>query len=100
MIAIVAIGLASLIETMSWWFDWLRIAGAVYLIWLGVKLIRSSGVSGDLGRVPAPRGGFFLQGLLVLMSNPKALGEFAARWVANVKSTPLASRTRVRDTPR
>src|SRR5207237_565700 len=30
------------------------------------------------GKTPAPRGGFFLQGFLVLMSNPKALLWFGA----------------------
>ena len=78
MIAFVVVGLASLIETMSWWFDWLRLIGAAYLVWVGVKLIRSSGATGDFGQAPAPRGGFFLQGFLVLMSNPKALFFFGA----------------------
>src|SRR5205809_4567605 len=35
------VGLSSVIEAMGWLFDWLRIAGAVYLAWLGWKLIRS-----------------------------------------------------------
>src|SRR5687767_7037780 len=34
------VGLASVIEAMGWLFDWLRIAGAIYLAWLGWKLIR------------------------------------------------------------
>jgi homoserine/homoserine lactone efflux protein len=47
MMATLVIGLASVIETMGWWFDWLRLAGAAYLVWLGWKLIRSSGEVGD-----------------------------------------------------
>jgi threonine/homoserine/homoserine lactone efflux protein len=43
MIGIVGIGLTSLIEAMGHWFDWLRLAGAAYLVWLGWKMIRSSG---------------------------------------------------------
>lgn len=78
MIAIVAIGLASLIAAVGWWFDWLRLAGAAYLIWLGVKLFRSSGALGASGTIAAPRGGFVWQGFLVLMSNPKALFFFGA----------------------
>ena len=35
MIGVVGIGLTSLIEAMGHWFDWLRLAGAAYLIWLG-----------------------------------------------------------------
>ena len=78
MIAIVAVGLTSIIATMGWWFDWLRLVGAAYLIWLGIKLFRSSGAIGAPGEVAAPRGGFFWQGFLVLMSNPKALFFFGA----------------------
>jgi len=78
MIAIVLVGLTSLIETMGVWFDWLRLAGAAYLVWLGWKLLRSKGGLGGTANAPRPRGGFFLQGFLVLMSNPKALLLFGA----------------------
>src|SRR5437868_11371962 len=36
-IGIVAIGLTSLMATMGYWFDWVRFAGAAYLVWLGIK---------------------------------------------------------------
>ena len=78
MMLIVLVGLTSIIETMGYWFDWVRLAGAAYLVWLGWKLIRSPGALGDPKKTPAPRGGFFLQGFLVLMSNPKALLMFGA----------------------
>jgi len=78
-IGIVAVGLASLMATMGYWFDWVRFAGAAYLVWLGIKLIRSpvEGISVDEKPAP-PRGGFFLQGFLVLLSNPKVLIFFGA----------------------
>ena len=77
-IGIVAVGLTSLMATMGYWFDWVRFAGAAYLVWLGIKLIRSpvEGVNADAP--PPPRGGFFLQGFLVLLSNPKVLVFFGA----------------------
>ncbi len=78
MIAIVVVGLASIIATMSWWFDWVRMAGAAYLIWLGWKLIRSNAAFGATRASTVPRGGFFLQGFLVILSNPKALLFFGA----------------------
>jgi threonine/homoserine/homoserine lactone efflux protein len=78
MIAIVVVGLASLVEAMGFWFEWVRLAGAAYLIWLGFKLIRSSGAFAEPGSAPAPRGGFFLQGFLVAVSNPKTLVFFGA----------------------
>jgi homoserine/homoserine lactone efflux protein len=77
-IALVGVGLASLIEALGWWFDWVRIAGAAYLVWLGVKLIRSPDGLGDPGTAPQPRSGFLLQGFLVAISNPKTLVFFGA----------------------
>ncbi|MBO4227003.1 LysE family translocator [Bradyrhizobium neotropicale] len=78
-IGVVAVGLTSLMATMGYWFDWVRFAGAAYLVWLGIKLIRSpvAEVSSD-EPPPPPRGGFFLQGFLVLLSNPKVLVFFGA----------------------
>src|SRR4051812_23884225 len=77
-IGIVAIGLTSLMATMGYWFDWVRFAGAAYLVWLGIKLIRAPVEGVDAKAPPPPRGGFFLQGFLVLLSNPKVLVFFGA----------------------
>jgi threonine/homoserine/homoserine lactone efflux protein len=78
MIGVVGIGLTSLIEAMGHWFDWLRIAGAAYLVWLGWKMIRSSGQDGEMRAAKPPRGGFLIQGVLVALSNPKTLVFFGA----------------------
>ncbi len=78
MMLVLIVGLSSIIATMGVWFDWLRLAGAAYLIWLGWKLLRSEGAFGQSGDTPKPRGGFFLQGFLVLLGNPKALLWFGA----------------------
>ena len=77
-ISIVAVGLTSLMATMGVWFTWVRLAGAAYLVWLGVKLIRTPDLLDDTNAPPPPRGGFFLQGFLVLLSNPKVLVFFGA----------------------
>jgi len=78
-IGILAVGLTSLMATMGYWFDWVRFAGAAYLVWLGIKLIRVpvEGVNADAPPRP-PRGGFFLQGFVVALSNPKLLVFFGA----------------------
>jgi threonine/homoserine/homoserine lactone efflux protein len=78
MIGVVGIGLTSMIEAMGHWFDWLRLAGAAYLIWLGWKMIRSAGTASATGSSRTPRGGFLLQGVLVALSNPKTLIFFGA----------------------
>src|SRR6202165_1096146 len=78
-IAIVAIGLTSLMATTGYWFDWVRFAGAAYLVWLGIKLIRAPVLGVNVEEPPPPpRGGVFLQGFLVLLSNPKVLVFFGA----------------------
>ena len=43
MMLVLIVGLSSIIATMGVWFDWLRFIGAAYLIWLGWKLLRSTG---------------------------------------------------------
>ena len=78
MIALVGVGLASLIEALGWWFEVVRLIGAAYLVYLGVKLIRSTGALGEPRKVAVPRVGFFLQGFLVAISNPKTLVFFGA----------------------
>jgi len=77
-IGIIAVGLTSLMATMGYWFEWVRFAGAAYLVWLGIRLFLSSGAMSATDAPPPPRGGFFLQGFLVLLSNPKVLVFFGA----------------------
>lgn len=81
MLAVAGIGLTSLIAAMGQWFELLRLAGALYLIYLGWKMWRGADSLADgLGNAGArtPRGGFFLQGFLVAISNPKMLFFFGA----------------------
>jgi len=77
-VALVLLGLTSLIAAMGTWFDWVRLAGAAYLIWLGWKLLteQSAPEEGTAPRIP--RGGFFVQGIAVELSNPKTLLFFGA----------------------
>ena len=77
-VGVLVIGLASVIETMGVWFDWVRFIGAAYLVWIGTKMFRASGKLEEPGKTAAPRGGFFLQGFLVMLSNPKVLIFFGA----------------------
>ena len=75
--AIAIFGLASAVQIMGVWFDILRVAGAAYLIWLGIKLLRAKGELLAATAI-APRSGFFLQGFMVILSNPKVLLVFGA----------------------
>jgi threonine/homoserine/homoserine lactone efflux protein len=72
-----AMGLGALLAASETAFTVAKVAGAAYLIWLGIKTFRSEAVlrPGEA----APRGrSFYLQGLLVGASNPKAVLFFAA----------------------
>ena len=78
-LSIAVFGLASAIAIMGFWFDVLKYAGAAYLVWLGLKLLMSKGELMSPERVaPPPAGGFFLQGFVVILSNPKMLLLFGA----------------------
>lgn len=77
-IAIVAAGLGALLSTSALAFDVLKFCGAAYLIWLGIQKWRAAPhVIEEDTVVVAPRG-LFLQGLLVNLSNPKAIVFIAA----------------------
>ena len=72
-LAIAALGLSTAIEVMGVWFDLLRWAGAAYLVWLGIKLLRGKGDLAVGAERARPSGSFFLQGFIVILSNPKML---------------------------
>ena len=77
MVLIVALGLETVVAFMADWFVVVKLLGAAYLIWLGIKLWRSDG---DLGGADTKRPGmgYFWQGVIVIWSNPKALILFGA----------------------
>jgi threonine/homoserine/homoserine lactone efflux protein len=77
-IAVVGLGLTSAIEALGRWFDWLRLIGAAYLVWLGWRMLRAEGAIQAQAGAKAPPGGFLTQGLLVSLSNPKTLVFFGA----------------------
>ena len=77
-LGIAALGLGAALKVMGVWFDALRYAGAAYLLWLGIKLLRSKGDLAMAADRARPNGSFFLQGFIVIMSNPKMLVLFGA----------------------
>ena len=79
MILVVATGMEALVSFMGWAFDWIKLVGAAYLIWLGFKMLRSKG---ELGTAKAVKDRSFmaivLEGFFVIWANPKALIFFGA----------------------
>ncbi|GHA11155.1 transporter [Devosia pacifica] len=85
MTLVVAFGMQALVAFMGVAFDWIKLIGAAYLIWLGFNMLRSRG---DLGTAEAVRDktnlGIAIEGFLVILSNPKALiflGAFIPQFV-------------------
>ena len=75
---IATIGLSSLLNVVTEAFEWLRWAGAVYLVYLGIKQWRSAGQALNIETSPASRANLFVQGFVVTTFNPKSLIFIAA----------------------
>jgi len=71
LVSIVIAVMSWVVEAMAHWFDWIRLAGAAYLIWLGISCIRLGSRLDASGKVA--RSGCFREGLAVAIANPKVL---------------------------
>jgi len=83
-----ALGMTSVMVLMSEWFDVIRWAGAIYLVWLGVTRLRQVLKPGNAGAMAKSQVGqsrvWFLQGTAVALSNPKVmlfLGAFLPQFI-------------------
>lgn len=85
MILVVGLGLQAVMGFMAFAFDWIKLAGAAYLIWLGYNMLMSKGELGAAAAGPAKSyRRLMLDGFLVIWSNPKALiflGAFLPQFV-------------------
>lgn len=77
-LGVVAAGLGALLATSATAFDALKLIGAAYLIWLGVQKWREDPIPVGTDGIPEAPNGLFLQGLLVNLTNPKAIVFMAA----------------------
>lgn len=75
-----AMGLGALLAASETAFTTTKLVGAAYLVWLGIKTFtsRAQPFAVETAEVEAPRKSFYLQGLMVGGSNPKALIFFSA----------------------
>ena len=77
-LAIVALGLGAVLAASESAFFLIKILGAAYLVWLGIQKWRAPAIPID-ANVPTVRSkGLFLQGVLVNLTNPKAIVFIAA----------------------
>lgn len=78
MAVVLALGLDAVVAFMGEAFFWVKLLGAAYLVYLGVKLWRSDGRLGMAEGARRSLGGYAVQGFFVILSNPKALLFFGA----------------------
>ncbi|MGO4602489.1 LysE family transporter [Terrabacter sp. 2YAF2] len=78
-IVVVAAGVGVLVAGSPVLFDVIRYAGAAYLVYLGVRQFRSRAAVARVGKVDRePASSMFRRGLLVNLTNPKAVVFFLA----------------------
>lgn len=77
-LAIVAVGFGALLATSETAFALVKFLGAAYLIRLGIQKWRAPPLPVEETLILAPRKGLFLQGMLVNLTNPKAIIFIAA----------------------
>jgi threonine/homoserine/homoserine lactone efflux protein len=88
LVAAASTGMSAVMVFMASWFDVIRWIGAVYLFYLGAvqlwRLARDPGTSVPPSSAASWRGGKYLQGFFVSLSNPKVilfLGAFLPQFV-------------------
>lgn len=77
-VTLAALGLAALLTASPMTFEVVRFAGAAYLVWLGIEILRARSVLPDSDEAPKPEGAHshksaLYRGLLTNILNPKAL---------------------------
>ena len=77
-VTVVALGLGAVLTTSAHAFDLIRFLGAAYLIWLGVQKWRAPAEDIDTEAARTRPEGLFSEGLLVNLTNPKAIVFIAA----------------------
>ncbi len=73
-----ALGLAALFALSSLAFTVVKYAGAAYLVYLGIRLLRAPAAAGTAAMAPARLGRIFRDGFVVALLNPKTTLFFAA----------------------
>lgn len=73
-----AVGVSALVLASAEAFAFLKIAGAIYLVWLGIKTIREARIAIDMRVEPTGIRRAFREGIVVEALNPKTAAFFLA----------------------
>jgi threonine/homoserine/homoserine lactone efflux protein len=78
-LVVTVLGMSSLMALLASGFEWLRWAGVIYLLWLGVRQWRAAALAlEDVDPQAVATQGLFWRGFLVSATNPKTLLFYAA----------------------
>lgn len=89
-----AFGLAALLSSNVWMFEVMRYCGSVYLIYLSLKYLRSAFGTSKLTLSqshPTTLSNIYFKGLLIHLTNPKAILFFASLYSIGVPATAKTS---------
>ena len=73
-----AVGVSALVLASAEAFTLLKIAGAAYLVWLGIKTVREARIAIDMRAEPTGARRAFREGIVVEALNPKTAAFFLA----------------------
>ena len=68
-----ALGFSAVMMANAWLFELVRYLGAAYLMFLALKSLRAAWQGAAAGSVEVPQGRLFIKGLLLHLTNPKAI---------------------------
>jgi homoserine/homoserine lactone efflux protein len=77
-LALIIMGMATLLDSMADWFEWLRWIGVAYLSYLGIKAWFAPADRLKVTAEPKSAAAIYLRGFLVSLTNPKTLLFYAA----------------------
>jgi len=86
-----ALGFSAVMVANAWAFDVLRYLGAVYLLFLALKSLRSAWQGGVVQNVKPPQSGLFIKGLFLHLTNPKAVLGWGAIYAIALPSDAVPS---------
>lgn len=79
-LAVSLLGLGALLSASAFWFTVVKTIGGLYLLYLGIRLLRAGAAPGTIAKPPAPasRWRLFLNTYAVTALNPKGIVFFVA----------------------
>lgn len=85
------LGLSAVMLANVWLFEGLRYIGAAYLLFLAVKSLKSAARPRPARSAVAPARRLYLKGLLIHLTNPKAILSWGAIYVIALPATATAA---------